>query len=151
LQGDYQKAEEYFLLAAKGFEAEKSDYRAAEAAGSLIDLYLDSGDLTKALDLTEQSLQHYGNQRRPEFLVQQGDIYFELGDYAKAEGIYREALRGAQKAWEDFLATRDQKAQNINANLEDQPIYRHSKARLDLIKTAQSGRPEPGQERDGQG
>jgi len=144
LQGDYQKAEEYFLLAAKGFEAEKSDYRAAEAAGSLIDLYLDSGDLTKALDLTEQSLQHYGNQRRPEFLVQQGDIYFELGDYAKAEGIYREALSGAQKAWEDFLATRDQKAENINANLEDQPIYRHSKARLDLIKLLKAGDPSQG-------
>lgn len=138
LEGDYQNAEENYLLAAKGFQAEKSDYRAAEADGSLVDLYLETGELAKALALTEQSLNKYGSQRRSEFLVQQGDIYFELGDYTKAEGIYQEALSRAQKNWEDFLAARDPKTENINATLEDQPIYRHSKARLDLIKTLKS-------------
>ncbi len=137
LQGEYEGAEANYLIAAEGFEKDKKDHRAAEVNRSLINMYLEAGKFNKALLLVQESLQKYSNQMKGDFLVKQGDVYFGLGEYDQAERIYKEALEQAKKDWEDFKthfkANRSDKAENINATLEDQPVYHHSKTKLDLI------------------
>lgn len=133
--GNLDKAEYYFALAAEGFEEENQDYRAAEVSSSLSNLYLEKGESQKALALIEPSMKKYPNQKRAEFLSQLGDAYFELKDYTKAEQYYRESLLEVEKRWDEFQKTTSEKESNINATLEDQPGYKHSKSRLEQLAT----------------
>ncbi|HHV65353.1 MAG TPA: tetratricopeptide repeat protein [Peptococcaceae bacterium] len=101
-QGDYALAEETFRLALEGFSQGQNDFRAAEINGKLAALYLETGQGEKALAIIEESLRKYPEQLRGQFLCQQGDVYFQLEDYTKAEESYREALAQAEKDWESY-------------------------------------------------
>lgn len=138
LQGDYDQAVKYYEIAAQGFAEGDKGFKVAEVNGSLIEMCLEAGDMNKALSLVEYNLENYPTQERARFLVYKGDIYFQLGDFTKAREVYQEAMLQAEKDWESFLNRSEQndlKDANINATLQDQPPYRHSKSRLELMKT----------------
>jgi tetratricopeptide (TPR) repeat protein len=132
-QGDYALAEETFRLALKGFSQGQKDFKAAEINARLASLYLETGQGEKALAIIEESLRKYPKQLRGEFLCRQGDVYFQLEEYARAEQSYREALAQAEKDWEKMQSHLSGKEKNINAALSDQPVYRHSKSRLEQL------------------
>ncbi|MDD3874884.1 MAG: tetratricopeptide repeat protein, partial [Methanosarcina sp.] len=134
-QGNFSAAEENYLIAAKGFEVVDRDFRAAETNIRLIDLYLKTGELEKALSLIDESMREYADQYLAEFLSKKGDLLFQQGDYQKAEDCYGKALEEAKKDWDEFQAHQSNKEENINATLDQQPVYRHSKARLELISS----------------
>ncbi|MEL7564521.1 MAG: tetratricopeptide repeat protein [Dehalobacterium sp.] len=138
-QGDYQEAEKHYLLAAQGFEAADEGFKIGEINGKLVDMYLEIGKLEKALSLIEQSLDKYPDQYQGEFLTRKGDVFFRLGDYHQAEECYRDALEQAEKDWEKLLAGKTDKEENINATLDQQPVYRHSKSKLDIIRSMETG------------
>lgn len=138
--GNYEQAEENFFIAAQGFEKEKKDFRFAEVNVSIVDMYLETQEIEKALILIEESIQQCADQLRGEFLSQKGNAYFQLGDYAQAEQSYREALGQAEKDWQDFQAQISNKDSNINATLETQPVYCHSKSRLEQLTILKSER-----------
>lgn len=138
LQSNYEQAEKYYQIAAEGFSEGGHGHKAAEVNGYLIDMYLyslEEADLQKALALVEHTLQTYPLQEKSRFLVYRGDIYFQLGDYSKAREAYGLAMEQAEKDWQSFLDRADDlKDSNINATLEDQPPYSHSKSRLELLE-----------------
>jgi len=139
-QADYQAAEENYLISAKGFEDENKDFRVAEVNRRLVDMYLETGELEKALSLIEQSLEKYSDQYSGDFISKKGDVFFQLGDYSQAEEYYRKALEEAKKDWDKFQARirESDKEERINASLDQQPVYRHSKSRLELISSLQT-------------
>lgn len=138
-QGSYEDAEKNFLIAAEGFEKADKSYRIAEINRKLVNVYLETGKMEQALALVQHSLEKYSDHYRGEFLTQKGDIYFQLGEYSEAERYYRDALAQAEKDWAEFFADRGDKAENINATLDQQPVFRHSKLRLEKISSIQSG------------
>lgn len=137
LEGKYEQAEETFLRAAQSFALDNEDSWAAQAKGSLAEMYLQM-DTEKALVLIEQSLREYPEERRADFLAQKGDGYYLQGDYDQAEQSYREALGQAELDWQKIQShisesSQGDKAVSLNAELEQQPVYRHSKSRLEQI------------------
>ncbi len=143
--GDYEQAVKYYEIAAQGFAKGDKGFKIAEVNGSLIEMCLESGepgDMEKALSLVEYNLENYPTQERARFLVLKGDIFFQLGDFTKAKVVYQEAMLQAEKDWESFLNRSEQndlKDSNINATLQDQPPYRHSKSRLELMQAMEKG------------
>lgn len=129
-QGNYEKAEETFLSAVRGFAQEKKDFRVAEVNVLLAKLYLEIGEIDKALKLMELSIENYPEQQRGEILSLQGDAYFQLGDYLLAERHYLKAMEQVEQDWAKVQEHLSAKVQNINAELENQPIYRHCRSRL---------------------
>lgn len=143
--GDYEQAVKYYEIAAQGFAKGDKGFKVAEVNGSLIEMCLESGesgDMDKALSLVEYNLENYPTQERARFLVLKGDIFFQLGDFTKAKEVYKEAMLQSEKDWESFLKRSEQndlKDSNINATLQDQPPYRHSKSRLELMQAMEKG------------
>lgn len=137
-QGNFSAAEENYLIAAKGFEVVDRDSRAAETNIRLVDLYLETGELEKALSLIEESMKEYTDQYAGEFLSKKGDISLQQRDYQKAEEYYQEALEEAKKDWDEFQVHQSDREESINATLDQQPVYRHSKSQLKLISSLKS-------------
>ncbi|MCR6546440.1 tetratricopeptide repeat protein [Dehalobacterium formicoaceticum] len=133
-QGSFSAAEENYLIAAKGFEAVDGNFRAAETNIRLVNLYLETGEQEKALSLIEESSKKYADLYIDEFLSKKGDLFFQQGDYQKAEECYRKALEEAKKDWDEFQAHRSDQEESINATLDQQPVYRHSKSQMELIR-----------------
>ncbi|ATW26794.1 tetratricopeptide repeat protein [Candidatus Formimonas warabiya] len=142
-QGNYQEAEKYYLIAAQGFKEADSDFRIGDINRNLVDMYLETGKLEKALSLIEQSLQKYPDQYRGEFLSRKGDVFFRLEDYIQAEACFRDALAQAEEDWDQILAEHKDQEENMNATLDQQPVYRHSKSKLEMIHSMKKGEKMP--------
>jgi len=138
LQGDFENAEENFQIASVGFLKDEKDFQVAEVDKELVAMYLESEQLEKGLSLVEKSLQTNGDQYRSEFLSLKGDICFQMGDNEKAIQSYQRALIQVEKEWADSQMHLDDKEANVNATLESQPVYRHSRLRLDLLEQMKS-------------
>ncbi|WP_347489048.1 tetratricopeptide repeat protein [Desulfoscipio sp. XC116] len=135
-QSNYQEAEKHYLIAAHGFEEADPGFRIAEINVKLVDMYLEAGKLEKALSLIEQNLRKYPDLYHGEFLSWKGDVLFRLGDYGQAKECYRDALAQAEERWNRL---RPEKEENINATLSQQPVYRHSESRLEIIRSMETG------------
>jgi tetratricopeptide (TPR) repeat protein len=100
------------------------------------------GELEKARLLIEKSLTDYTDQQRGEFLHLQGEVYYHLGNYIKAAESFREAMQQSEKDWDQLQEHLSDKESMINATLQEQPVYRQSKARLDQITFLTTGEAE---------
>lgn len=155
--GDYEQAEHWFTLALQGYRNMDPNYewKIAEVSGSLIAMYLESADYTKADALINSELKKENTKsyELSKYFSLQGDLYYAQGDYVKAESSYTNALELEKINWQKAMATQrenqsnsqsnnenDSKKDNqsdavqINATLEMQPGYAHAKARLSMIQ-----------------
>ena len=62
--------------------------------GSMGNIYLQSGDTTKALEMYDDAIAKstQGGMQKAAVLVRAGDIYYQIRNYVKAQPCYREAI-----------------------------------------------------------
>jgi len=151
--GDYVQAENWFNLALGGYEKLGPNYewKTAEVTGSLIEMYLESKDYNSALALIETGIKRYTQSSElAKLYAWQADAYYDQDNYVEAKAAYTKALELEGINWQDMMerqkemAGQDNMPANINAALEQQPGYRHARARLDIIASLEGSGKEKG-------
>ena len=76
--------------------------------GTMGNIYLQSGDTAKALELYQQAIEAstQGGTAKAEVLVRAGDLYYDRRDYVAAQPCYREAATILTEENENYLRVR---------------------------------------------
>ncbi|UWG96408.1 hypothetical protein LPY66_16125 [Dehalobacter sp. DCM] len=151
--GDFKQTDYWLNLALQGYREyyPEQTWKIAEITGSLIGLHLEQGDYGKAEALINNGIQEFAKiYELSKYYDWQGDLYYAQSDYEKAKAAYTKAMELEEINWRESMAAQNNSSNNvdtknmndaeqINASLELQPVYKHAKIQLAQIESLAEG------------